>query len=378
MKKQTPAMQQYFEIKEKYPDAFLFFQMGDFFELFGEDAVRASKLIDITLTSRDKASENPLPMAGVPLKAKDKYLARLIELGHKVVICEQIGEAIAGKVVERKVTEVLSSGLIVDENLIDESVEQKAFAIVNFEEVFYGAGIDLSVGKIEIFKAGLVQELLSYIGHLDPKMIILQKGVYFPEFLEKGFSDGLFFLEKKYIGKDFDLSNHPIHKYYKARSSGEKLAMDLLFTHIYECHFDIPKNIISIEEIEKPDFKMNNKSFEHLEIFENLQNRTSENSLYNILSKTSTSQGTRYMKKLMKSPTSNVSELNKRYDSIEKYIADKSLRNKIEDKLKYASDLDRVSSRIAKNKTRPSDLKAILNTLKIRLELENEIAHNSN
>ena len=118
--KATPMMQQYFSIKEKYPDAFLFYRMGDFFEMFFEDAERASRILEITLTSRNKNDEKPIPMCGVPYRAAQGYIARLLEGGHKVAICDQVEDPSRARgLVKRDVVRVVTPGMIFESELLD-------------------------------------------------------------------------------------------------------------------------------------------------------------------------------------------------------------------------------------------------------------------
>ena len=115
IKKRTPAQQQYNDLKQQHPDALLLFRMGDFYELFYEDARIAHEVLGITLTARDKNSDSPIPMAGVPHHSVDKYLPRLVEAGYKVAIGEQVGDVVPGKVVERKITQVITPGTQINE-----------------------------------------------------------------------------------------------------------------------------------------------------------------------------------------------------------------------------------------------------------------------
>ena len=121
MKKHTPMMQQYLTIKANYPNELLLYRMGDFYELFYNDAIKASKLLDITLTSRGQSAGDPIPMAGVPFHAIENYIAKLIKVGETVVICEQIGDPATSKgPVERKVTRIITPGTLTDEALLEE------------------------------------------------------------------------------------------------------------------------------------------------------------------------------------------------------------------------------------------------------------------
>src|SRR5215468_8831701 len=144
----TPLMRQYFAAKSEYPDTLVFFRMGDFYELFYDDARKAARLLDLTLTQRGASAGAPIPMAGVPYHAAENYLARLIKLGESVAICEQIGDpALAKGLVERKVVRVVTPGTVTDEALLEERRDNLLVAITADKQGFGLAWIDLAGGR---------------------------------------------------------------------------------------------------------------------------------------------------------------------------------------------------------------------------------------
>ena len=146
----TPVMQQYLQIKAQYPELLLFYRMGDFYELFFDDAKRAATLLDIVLTSRGESGGERIPMAGVPAHAADNYLARLLKLGEAVVICEQVGDPATSRgPVERRVTRILTPGTVTDENLLTERIDCLTLAIDTDGERFGLAWIDVASGRYE-------------------------------------------------------------------------------------------------------------------------------------------------------------------------------------------------------------------------------------
>ncbi|MCK5667164.1 MAG: DNA mismatch repair protein MutS, partial [Thiotrichaceae bacterium] len=160
----TPAMQQYIGIKADYPDKLLFFRMGDFYELFFEDATRAARLLDITLTSRSKRGGQAIPMAGIPFHAIEPYLAKLVRQGESAVICEQIGDPATTKgLIERKVTRIITPGTLTDEALLDERQESLLAAVNIIDDIIGIATLDLSSGRfvlIELKGQGLLKSEL--------------------------------------------------------------------------------------------------------------------------------------------------------------------------------------------------------------------------
>ena len=153
--KHTPMMQQYLRIKADYPDTLLFYRMGDFYELFFDDAREASRLLNITLTARGQSAGNPIPMAGVPYHAADNYLARLIRQGMSVAICEQIGDPATSKgPVDREVVRIVTPGTVTDEALLDERQENLIVALAKAahtkDEQFGLAILDMSTGRFSV------------------------------------------------------------------------------------------------------------------------------------------------------------------------------------------------------------------------------------
>ncbi|MEE9552611.1 MAG: DNA mismatch repair protein MutS, partial [Gammaproteobacteria bacterium] len=162
-------MQQYLGIKSQYPDTLLFFRMGDFYELFYDDAKKAARLLDIALTTRGKSAGEPIPMAGVPFHAVDSYLAKLIRMGESVVICEQIGDPAACKgPVERKVTRIITPGTVTDALLLEERIDNLLVAIHETDSKFGLAVLDISCGHFAVMELDDRDALDSEIERLRP------------------------------------------------------------------------------------------------------------------------------------------------------------------------------------------------------------------
>src|SRR5258706_2151769 len=151
----TPMMQQYFRIKSEHPDVLLFYRMGDFYEMFFDDAERGARLLDITLTARGQSGGSPIPMAGVPFHAVDQYLAKLVKLGETVAICEQVGDVATAKgPVERKVVRIVTPGTLTDTGLLDARQESLLVALA-FEGPHAGlAALNLAAGRITLLQVG--------------------------------------------------------------------------------------------------------------------------------------------------------------------------------------------------------------------------------
>ena len=175
-------MQQYLGIKNKHPDLLLFYRMGDFYELFFDDARKAARLLDLSLTSRGQSGGQPIPMAGVPFHAAEGYLARLVRLGESVAICEQIGEPTPGKgPVERQVVRIVTPGTVSDEALLDERTDNWIMAAYRQGDAFGLSWLDITSGQFHVTELNSEQDLLGQLERLNPRELLLPEGSAWPE-----------------------------------------------------------------------------------------------------------------------------------------------------------------------------------------------------
>ncbi len=174
--KHTPMMQQYLSIKAQQPDKLVFYRMGDFYELFYDDAERASRLLDITLTKRGQSAGKPIPMAGVPYHAAEGYLAKLVRLGESVAICEQIGDPAASKgPVERRIQRIVTPGTVTDEALLDERRDNLLAAVYQQDSTFGLAALDLGSGRFVIQQLASQEALAGELERLRPAELLLEE-----------------------------------------------------------------------------------------------------------------------------------------------------------------------------------------------------------
>lgn len=181
----TPMIQQYLRIKAEHPDTLLFYRMGDFYELFFDDARKAARLLDITLTARGQSGGQPIPMAGIPFHAVDPYLAKLVALGESIAICEQIGNPAETKgPVERKVVRIMTPGTITDEALLEERCDNLLCAVHGQDDVFGLASLDIGSGRFNILEVTGVEALLSELERLKPAELLVSEDFAHPALLE--------------------------------------------------------------------------------------------------------------------------------------------------------------------------------------------------
>jgi DNA mismatch repair protein MutS len=173
----TPMMQQYLRIKSNYPDMLMFYRMGDFYELFFDDAHKAARLLNITLTHRGQSSGKPIPMAGVPYHAAEAYLAKLVKQGESVVICEQIGDPATSKgPVARKVTRILTPGTVSDEALLDERHNNILAAVYQRDDHYGIATLEIASGRFHLCQVEGHTELINELARVHPAELLVEEG----------------------------------------------------------------------------------------------------------------------------------------------------------------------------------------------------------
>jgi DNA mismatch repair protein MutS len=175
-------MAQFMRIKADHPTDLLFYRMGDFYEMFHDDAKKAAELLDITLTARGKANGEPIPMCGIPYHAAEGYLARLVKAGVSVAICEQVGDPATSKgPVERKVVRVITPGTLSDEALLDDRVESLLLAVAQHKDNYGIAYLDLSTGRFHVLEVSGEEGLMGEMQRLDPAETLYHESIYHPE-----------------------------------------------------------------------------------------------------------------------------------------------------------------------------------------------------
>lgn len=368
----TPMMQQFLAIKAEHPHHMLFYRMGDFYELFFDDAVKASRLLEITLTARGKSGGNPIPMAGIPHHAADNYLARLVKLGESIAICEQVGDPATSKgPVERRVVRVLTPGTLMDEALMESKTENLLVAICEVHHKIGLALLDVASGRFETTELDNEAQLLAEIERLKPaELLIPDSPVWFenlPKTLQK--SPGLvkyptwhFDLKsgKQRLTQHFrtqDLSAYGCENSPSMTSAAGAImhyAQSMLqngLSHVFSLHTYRTQDTVILDAISR----------RNLEIDTNLNGGT-QNTLADILDKTSTPMGGRLLKRWLNQPLRNLTTINARLDAIEDLLAKNTLDN-FKQLLKPVGDIERILSRVALYSARPRDLLHLGRTL---------------
>lgn len=355
--KVTPLMQQYFEIREQFQDTMLFFQVGDFFELFFEDAVKAASFLNIALTKRGTHLGEPVPLCGVPSHALNTYLNKLVKGGFKVAICEQLEEPTPGKVVRRGVTRVLTPGTLTDSNLLDDKAASyfcSFFPTQNSWGVLFGelltSQLFATMLPAQSFKS-LESELLRFF----PDEILLPSS-------KTGKALNPFFKSLGYVttfNADAEQEQESMRKWLDAQFQDpvkQKLselpalhgALKSLYAYLDKCQQDALPQFNSINFYEPSDFLILDAATQkHLELVRNSYDGSRRNSLLELVDKSSTAMGSRMVAKWLMRPLVDYKNILRRQDAIEVMVQSILPREKLVSLLKVVADLERVVGRIA-------------------------------
>ncbi len=374
----TPMMQQYLRIKADYPDMLLFYRMGDFYELFFEDAKIAAQQLDLTLTHRGQSAGKPIPMAGVPYHAVDNYLARLIKSGESVAICEQTGDPATSKgPVEREVTRILTPGTLTDESLMEAKKDNRLLAIHQKGSKFGIAWANLSAGQFSVLEVEHKQALASELSRLDPAEILVSSASL-----------------QATLSAQYTLTKRPEWEFDK-RFSIEKLQSQ--FTQDAIRKLDTPDNeralvaagcllnYLSTTQRQAlphlttitPEFQTDKLSIDaatqqHLDLFKDKGSSQSAPSLLRLVDKTATAMGSRLLKQWLATPLRISDVQTQRLDTLVELI-EKQAYEGIFTQLKQAADVERIVSRIALKSARPRDLVLLGQTLRLLPKLQNQL-----
>jgi len=379
----TPMMQQYLGIKSQHPDHLVFYRMGDFYELFFDDAKKAAELLNITLTSRGQSAGQPIPMAGIPHHAAENYVAKLIKQGESVVFCEQIGDPATSKgPVERKVLRTVTPGTVTDEALLEDRKDNFLLAISVNSQTTGIACLDLGSGKFVLQEVNSEEQLLAEIERLNPAELLFSEDFVLPVQLKD--RTGLckrppwhFELESatQLILRQFN--THDLSGFGCEHLVTAVCAAGCLLQYVKDTQQTALPHIqgIAIEHLDE-SIALDACSRRNLE----LDSHPSGNlqfTLYGVLDKTSTAMGSRCLRRWINRPLRSQIILNGRYACINSFLQDQRFHD-IQSSLRQVGDIERISSRIALKSARPRDLCVLRNTLSILPQLQAQLAHTDN
>jgi DNA mismatch repair protein mutS len=353
--KYTPMIEQYLKIKKEYQDMFLFYRLGDFYEMFFEDAVRASKILEITLTARDGGAEK-IPMCGVPFHSSAGYIDTLVNNGYKVAICEQVSEPGQGKIVERKVVQVITPGTYMKYKNYDENNFLGSVYIK--DNNIYFAFCDIMTGDSRCTILKTMDDLQDEVLKNNIKEVISIEGQKLDI--------------SAYITEVEESDNLSKDKTNNLKDKNLKLCADILLDYIEKTQ---NKDISSLKDFEvyfKDKFVyMTNYSIRNLEVTQNMANGSKKGSLLSIVDKTSTAAGSRKLKNWLENPLLDINEIKKRQEIVGDFVKHYFEKSDVKTSLKEVYDLERISTKVSYNIVSPKELLNLKKTLKQIPQIKN-------
>lgn len=382
MSKETPLMKQYREIKEENRESILFFRLGDFYEMFFDDAVIASKELGITLTSRNKEKGQNVPLAGVPYHSAAAYISKLVRKGYKVAICEQVEDPKTAKgIVKREVVKVVTPGTVIDTDYLDEKSNNYLLGIYIKEERAGIAYVDITTGEFrstEIDGEDIISMVLNEVHKISPKEIIVEEKTY------ENFSDNFkdyaalseltlhrvpFVKNSEEVLKDYfrviSLDSYGLKGKNEAVSVG---AMVLEYVLELQKYNELPINKISYDNREN-HMELNLTTQRNLELIHNQREKSSVGTLLWVLDSCKTSMGTRMLKKFIKNPLLKVEAIQKRQEDIGYFMDEVLIREEIREILKDIYDIERLIGKVIMGTENGRDLIALKKSIRGTLEI---------
>lgn len=354
----TPMMRQYFEIKSQHEDAILFYRLGDFYEMFNEDAVEASRLLDLTLTTRNKNSEHPIPLCGIPHHAAQGYIGKLVQLGKKVVICEQTEDAKKAKgLVKREVTKVVTPGIVMEDQSLSARVNNFLLCFVYNKPLYHCAVCDVSTGSLEYFTLNSADQLADEIARLQIKEVFYpdaHNGLeelkdflqVYPSLYHHGVND---------LYADAGFAKDLIQDQYQVTALDalglkakmpEVQALGLLLGYLKE------NKILEADLLQQPlgrksdqFLNIDEASVRNLELFRTLRDDNQQGTLLWHLDHCETSMGSRRLAEFIRTPLMNVSEIEGRLQAVEEILNYKEVSESLKQGLQGVADLERLSNK---------------------------------
>ena len=373
--KLSPMMRQYLESKKEVPDALLFYRIGDFYEMFFEDAIKASKALDLVLTGKDCGLEERAPMCGIPYHAADSYVSKLVSQGFKVAIGEQVEDPkLAKGLVKREIIRVITPGTQTEETALEEGKNNYLSAIYPGNSGIGLATVDISTGELYSLSVSDNKELLDEISRFSPKEILCPTGFLedkeLRSALDSRFSLSITEKEKDYFGKeeaDKILSSHfssSIPGLGLEHAPLERRALGACLRYLYDTQKNILSHIRHIERFHREDYMLLDLSTQrNLELWETLRDKKKRGSLLWVLDKTHTAMGSRMLRHFLERPLRERKKMEERLDCIEelcqRYIDGEELREYLDS----IYDMERLIGKISISSANARDMLALKSSL---------------
>lgn len=385
MAKLSPMMEQYMQVKEKYKYCLLFYRLGDFYELFYDDAIIASKELEITLTGKDCGQEERAPMCGVPFHAADGYIAKLVEKGYKVAICEQTENPKQAKgIVKREVIRVVTPGTVLDTNVLDESKNNYIMCIFRNVDGYGVSVCDVSTGEFMVteFEKDMESKVIDEIARFNPAEIICNEAVDLDERISNIFGIRL----NRYSEWTFDYQTADIclcNHFKTINLAGFGLEDDRrcvcaagsLMQYLIETQMNNLSHILSIKKYSSSKFMiLDLSSRRNLELTQTIRDKSKKGTLLWVLDRTKTAMGARMLRSWIEQPLIDTDEIQKRLDAVESLKNNAFEREDLKEILNTIYDIERIMGKVVYASANAKDLIALRNSFEYLPSLKNVIS----
>ncbi|MGB5751046.1 MAG: DNA mismatch repair protein MutS [Desulfobacterales bacterium] len=381
--KSTPMIKQYLTIKDQYPDAILFYRMGDFYEMFFEDALIASRALEITLTSRNKNDESPVPMCGVPHRAAQTYIARLIDKGYKVAVCDQIEDPAKAKgLVKRDVVRVITPGMIIENELLDERSNNYVLALQHQNGVTGIAFVDISTGAFRVAESENSKAIIEEIQRISPSEILLPESsksdpaflpiaAVFTEISISYLEDRAFEYKGSYGRLTDQFKTISLEGFGCQNLKLGICAAGAVIFYIRETQKQKLEHLTRIETHRLDSYLMVDElSWQNLELSGNLRTGSRRATLLDVIDQTVTAMGARLLVQWMRYPLMDLNEIAFRHEAVGEAGQNIQIRQGIRETLKSFFDIERIGNKIVMGHANARDLTALKRSLLMLPALE--------
>lgn len=387
MSEMTPMMAQYMEIKKDYPDTILFFRLGDFYEMFFDDAYTASNVLELTLTSRSYSKGEKAPMCGVPFHSAENYIARLVNKGYKVAICEQVEDpALAKGIVKRDVIRIITKGSIIENSLLDES-KNNYLAVIYMAE--NGAGLcftDISTGVVNLThfedENTLQNNIMNELGTFSPSEIVLNRlcgeNKAITTFISKRIEsscempdDSYFLYDDCYNACLEHFGQEKIDSIGFASDSKAVIALGTALRYLKNVQKNNLENISEVNFYSDKQFmKLDYSTLRNLEVTQSMRTGEKKGSLLWVLDKTKTAMGKRLLRSWLEKPLISVAQITRRHNAVNELVGDNTRLTELTERLGGVFDIERLITRIMFESANARDLNSLKQTLECIPEIK--------
>ena len=371
----TPMMKQYKTMKNRYEECILFFRLGDFYEVFEDDAKTAARLLDIALTSRNKGGDRDIPMAGVPAHSAASYIATLIEKGHKVAICEQMEDASeTSGLVDREVIRVITPGTVIEDEMLPDHKNNYLAAIIEKDKSFGFSFLDISTGEFAVTEVDNFATIFDEIDRLQPSELIMPEKMRVCDRWEK-FAKNRDFHYSSPESFSADEAEASLKEFFEINSlqaygcedlkAGLEAAAEVI-SYARETQKKALDHITSLSPYYVHDYMvLDAATRRNLELTETIRDKKKSGSLMSVLDQTVTSMGARCLRRWINQPLLDVEEIRKRHEAVDELLDDYVGSDKLRDLLSQVYDLERLQSKISYESINPRDMGALRTSLKL-------------